>query len=300
MLEITVSLVKSLIINEFPEFKDLPIIPVKVGGWDNRTYHLGDTMVIRVPSGKCYAGSIVTEYKWLPILSQYISLQIPMPVAIGKPSVVFPYYWSIYKWIDGVSGNCLTMNDSELSCIALPLAQFLRELSNISSLDGPLFGIHNFYRGGPLGIYDSQVQSSLLQLQNIIDTKAVNAIWRRALQSEWHQDLVWVHGDLSAGNILIKENQLVGVIDFGQMAIGDPACDLVIAWTLLRNESRDLFKSNLSYDDKTWQRARGWALWKALITLCSLLNDHDNQKSQEIENQQRIIQDVINDSAMSM
>lgn len=49
------------------------------------------------------------------------------------------------------------------------------------------------------------------------------------------------------------------------MAVGDPACDLAIAWTLLNDKSREIFKSHLSLDEDTWARARGWALWKALI-----------------------------------
>jgi aminoglycoside phosphotransferase (APT) family kinase protein len=57
------------------------------------------------------------------------------------------------------------------------------------------------------------------------------------------------------------------VIDFGGMAVGDPAYDLTIAWTLFKSESRKIFHKNLDLDDDTWNRARGRALWKAAIEL---------------------------------
>ena len=56
-------------------------------------------------------------------------------------------------------------------------------------------------------------------------------------------------------------------VDFGCSAVGDPACDLVIAWTFFEGPSRAAFRSALPLDDDTWQRGRGWALWKALITI---------------------------------
>ena len=75
------------------------------------------------------------------------------------------------------------------------------------------------------------------------------------------------HGDVAAGNLLVRDGRLVAVIDFGSSGVGDPACDTVIAWTPLSRPSRPAFRAALSLDDTTWARGRGWALWKALITL---------------------------------
>jgi aminoglycoside phosphotransferase (APT) family kinase protein len=68
-------------------------------------------------------------------------------------------------------------------------------------------------------------------------------------------------------NLLVRDGRLAAVIDFGSSGVGDPACDMVIAWTLLSGESRKAFRATLAVDDATWARGRGWALWKALITL---------------------------------
>jgi aminoglycoside phosphotransferase (APT) family kinase protein len=78
---------------------------------------------------------------------------------------------------------------------------------------------------------------------------------------------VWVHGDVVESNLLVAEGRLRAVIDFGCAAVGDPACDLMMAWTSFDDESARLFRSGLPFDDATWARGRGWTLWKALTTL---------------------------------
>lgn len=78
---------------------------------------------------------------------------------------------------------------------------------------------------------------------------------------------VWVHGDVTPTNLLVREGRLSAVIDFGAMAVGDPACDLMIAWTFFGGAERSVFRDALGLDDGTWERGRGWALWKALLVL---------------------------------
>jgi aminoglycoside phosphotransferase (APT) family kinase protein len=81
---------------------------------------------------------------------------------------------------------------------------------------------------------------------------------------------MWVHGDVSAGNLLLLGGRLNAVIDFGMLGVGDPACDLSIAWTVFSGESRETFRAMLPFDPGTWARGRGWALWKALIVAADL------------------------------
>lgn len=268
---ITQSLVQKLIQEQFPQWAHLPITPVAVGGWDNRTFHLGDTMSVRLPSAQCYAAKVEKEQTWLPQLAHHLSITIPQPIAMGKPSDDYPWNWSVYAWIEGKSANLLTADELNLPMIAQALAQFLRELHTIDTTDVPLAaGPHNFYRGGLLTVYDAETRDALAQLQGIIDTDAAAAVWNKALCSQWSKKPVWIHGDISAGNILISNGLLAAVIDFGGMGTGDPACDLVITWTFFFSESRKVFKSLVELDSQTWDRARGWALWKALITLAPL------------------------------
>lgn len=289
-LVIDAALAQRLIATQFPQWAHLPVKPVDVGGWDNRTFHLGDTMSIRLPSAQCYADKVEKEQTWLPRLSPYLSIAIPQPIALGKPSAEYPWHWSIYRWIEGASANLLSDNDLNLPLIAKDLAQFLHELHAIDATGVPLVGgPHNFYRGDSTKVYDAQTREALAQLEGIIDTRAATDLWDKAISSEWHKKSVWIHGDLSAGNILIKDGRLAAVIDFGGMGIGDPACDLVIAWTFFHGESREVFKSLVPLDPDTWTRARGWALWKALITLVPL----KDKTSTEALKQKLIIHELI-------
>ncbi len=135
----------------------------------------------------------------------------------------------------------------------------------IDIIDGPVPGTHNFWRGGDLAVYDLETKIAIKNLKDLVDADKVLSVWEKALKSQWNKKPVWIHGDFASGNIIIKNGKLNAASDFGGMGIGDPACDLVIIWTFLQNEAREIFKEQLALDDDTWARARGWALWKALI-----------------------------------
>jgi aminoglycoside phosphotransferase (APT) family kinase protein len=104
-------------------------------------------------------------------------------------------------------------------------------------------------------------------LADEIDAEVAIDVWEAALASVWDRSPVWVHGDVVASNLLVVAGRLRAVIDFGGAGVGDPACDLVMAWNFFAGGSRDEFRRGLPFDDATWARARGWALWKALITV---------------------------------
>lgn len=272
----------------------MAITPVELSGWDNRTFRLGQEMSIRLPSAQCYAAKVAIEQQWLPYLAPHLSITIPKPLAMGQPSKNYPWHWSIYRWIEGKSANLASEKELNLSLIAQDLAQFLNELYTIDATNVPLVaGPHNFYRGDSTKVYDEQTRSALNQLRDVVDTDLATAVWEKSISSEWSKKSVWIHGDISAGNIIIQDNKLAAVIDFGGMGVGDPACDLVIAWTFFKNESRKVFKKHVNLDSDTWSRAHGWALWKALITLAPM----QDKTSLEALKQQQVIAEILKEHA---
>lgn len=289
-LPIDVSLVRKLINSQFPQWSDLVIKPVEFSGWDNRTFHLGADMTVRLPSDASYALQVEKEQYWLPYLAPHLIWPIPRPLAQGKPSKDYPWPWSIYQWIEGDTASIERISD--MNQFAADLGQFLLQLQNVKTKGGPLAGEHSFFRGGPLKTYDAETRAAITILHQQIDVKIISSIWTEALKEVWQSEPVWVHGDIAPGNLLVKGGRLGAVIDFGQLAIGDPACDLVIAWTFFKAESRETFRNTLQLDKATWARARGWALWKALIVWARL----SGTNPLEIEKARKVIDELVADS----
>lgn len=289
-MEIDDVLVNRLIAEQFPQWADLPIQPVQPSGWDNRTFRLGDVMTVRLPSAPRYAAQVEKEQRWLPRLGPHLPFAIPTPLAMGQPTDAYPWYWSIYHWIDGETAAIARIDN--LSEFAVDLAQFLNALQQVDASDGPQSGLHNFYRGGSLRMYDEETQHAMSALEDMSDIEKVVAVWEAALNTTWNKPPVWIHGDVHPTNLLMKDGQLHAVIDFGCLGVGDPACDLVIAWTLFSGQSRADFFSNLQVDCATWSRARGWALWKAVITLA----DHTHTNPAKVEEARRVIREVLADN----
>jgi aminoglycoside phosphotransferase (APT) family kinase protein len=278
-MNIDTDLVRRLINSQFPKWKDYDIKPVSPQGWDNRTFHLGSNMSIRLPSSESYTPQAEKEQTWLPFLSQKLPFQIPVLLEKGNPSEMFPYKWGIYKWLDGDNLELELIRD--ISRLAKDIARFLTQLQKIDTVNAPLAGRHCFYRGAPLEVYHAETKRAIHNLSKIIDAKFATEIWDKAVGTKWKKPPVWFHGDIAKGNILTRNGQLYAIIDFGCCGVGDPACDLSIAWTFLPEQARKVFKSKLDLDEATWQRGRAWALWKALITLEGNTGKVETSKTQE-------------------
>jgi aminoglycoside phosphotransferase (APT) family kinase protein len=289
---IPISLVKRLVNEQFPEYGHLRLVKVVPGGWDNRTFRLGDQLVVRMPSAERYASQVQKEQDWLPVLAHSLDVAIPKPVAHGSPTKDYPYPWSIYEWIKADTADKLKADAFDQ--FAKDAAGFLSSLQQVESAGAPLAG-PPFYRGCPLKIYDSEAYEAISTLDGVIDGQIAMEIWGEAMSSEWTERPVWFHGDFSPQNILIKDNRLIGVIDFGLSAVGDPACDLVIAWTMLDRASAEIFKRAMNLGLATWARARGWALWKAMKTLAKTADKSSNDAMR----QRMIIGRVFNDHIKS-
>lgn len=291
-MEIDATLAGRLVAAQFPQWADLPVRPVAQGGWDNRTFHLGERMIVRLPSAERYAAQVEKEQRWLPRLAHGLPLPIPEPLAMGRPGQGFPWPWSVYGWLDGETAAVARIDDRSL--FATDLAIFLTALHRMDASNGPAAGPHSFWRGGPLATYDAETRAAIAALGDRIDARAVTAVWETALETTWDAAPVWVHGDMAAGNLLVRGGELSAVIDFGCCSVGDPACDLAIAWTYFEDEAREAFRAALPLDPGTWARGRGWTLWKALIVRAALPGA--NPLNAEIAG--RIIDDLVAEHAL--
>lgn len=265
---IDTALARRLIDSQFPAWAGLPIRPVELPGWDNRTFRLGDALSIRMPSGPGYAEQVAKEQEWLPRLAPRLPLPIPVPVAAGAPGFGYPFPWSVYRWLDGRPAALDGIG--EPVAFAEAVAGFLVALRACPTTDAPGPGTHNFFRGDPPGVYGDETRATIAALAargDPLDLDAAARVWEEAESSRWQGAPVWFHGDIAVGNLLMRDGRLSAVIDFGTSGVGDPACDLALAWTALDGEARAAYRRVLDLDDATWARGRGWALWKALITL---------------------------------
>jgi aminoglycoside phosphotransferase (APT) family kinase protein len=262
---IDAGLVARLIARQFPQWAGLPVRPVAADGWDNRTYRLGEALSVRLPTAERYVAAVAKESRWLPWLASRLPLPIPEVVATGRPGDGYPFPWSVRRWLEGTPAGFARLGDPE--GFGSALAGFLDALHGLDATGGPAAGAHSFFRGAGLSHYDGETRDCLRSLAGIVDTARAAAVWEAALAAAWTGPPVWFHGDIAPGNLLVRDGRLAAVIDFGTSGVGDPACDLVIAWTFLRGRSRAAFAEAVAADAGAFARARGWAPWKALLVL---------------------------------
>lgn len=246
----------------------MPLKIIKSSGTDNTLFRLGNEYIIRLPRIEWVPGSndicINKEYEWLPKIARALKIPISEPVFKGNPDKSYPWSWIITKWNEGHNPD-FEQND-EYELLAKDLAYFLNDLHKIKLENEPL---PLSRRGVPLNDIDGETRKALGELEGEIDIPSVASLWDHLLNvPSWNKDPVWIHGDFLPGNIIVQNNLLSAVIDFSDVGIGDPACDLIIAWSLLNSHSRRTFRKNLdNIDNDTWERGRGWALSIALIML---------------------------------
>lgn len=262
--DIDATLVRYLVEKQCPQWTNLSIEPVVSSGTDNALFHLGQEYIVRLPRLDGGTPNINKECEWLPKLATFLPFPISMPEYKGHPDDAYPYAWTIAKWNKGNTPEFEKGN--EFIELAKDLAKFINALHAINLPNGPLSR-----RGIPLNseVLDLEVGDAIAQLKDEMDTLTITALWQELSNIPyWPKDPVWIHGDLLPGNILVEQNRLSAVIDFSDVGIGDPACDLIPAWSLFNDETRMIFKNHLNdIDEDTWQRGRGWALSIALIAL---------------------------------
>lgn len=261
-VRIDIPLVRRLVAVQFPQWASLAVEPVESAGWDNTIFRLGSDLAVRLPRRRIGAEQVGKEHQWLPVLAPHLPLTVPVPLGHGVPGEGYPWHWTVCPWLKGELAAVARVAD--MGRAAMSLAQFVAALQAIDSAGGP---IHEF-RGVSLLAHDHNTRAAAAVLQDSLDIGPVLGVWEAALAvPAWTGRPVWMHGDLHPANLLLERGELSAVIDFGLLGVGDPACDLMVAWTYLSADSRDAFRSALAVDDATWSRGRGWALQFGLRAL---------------------------------
>jgi aminoglycoside phosphotransferase (APT) family kinase protein len=259
-VEIDVTLVRRLLAAQFPQWADLTIEPVASAGRDNMICRLGADLAVRLPRRRIGAGHVQKEHRWLPVLAPLLPLPTPVPLGMGEPGEGYPWHWTVSPWLAGDIAAVAPVAD--LRRAAIQLAEFVTALRAIDPAGGP----SSQFRGDPLSGHDEMARAAIEALRNEFEPGVVTAAWETAVAAPvWRGPAVWMHGDLHPANLLVEDGRLSAVIDFGLLAVGDPACDLMVAWTFLSGDARDDFRTILSVDEATWARARGWALDMGLM-----------------------------------
>ena len=244
--------------SQFPRLADQPIREVHSTGTVNAIFRLGDELCLRLPRLEKYADPLLKELTWLPRLTPSLSLRVPEPVAKGLPGCGYPFSWAIYEWIGGECYRDDLIDDERQA--AEDLARFVTELRTVDCGGAP--------RGGrkPLGDLDRPTRVAIAAAGETLDRDAVIAAWEVALESPgWDGAPVWIHTDLLRPNLLVDRGSLFAVLDFGGAGVGDPAADLIPAWSVFGPMGRAAFRQRLGGDHGVWRRARGYALHQAVM-----------------------------------
>jgi aminoglycoside phosphotransferase (APT) family kinase protein len=258
-------LVQRLVRGQFPEWADLPLARVAESGTDNVTFRLGEELAVRLPRLSGSTTRQDKELRWLPRLEGSLPLPIPAVRGVGRPAEGYPFAWAVYGWLPGETATPERIGD--LQQLSADLAGLIGALQSLDATDGPPPGQHNAYRGVPLALRDEATRAAIATLGATADPSLLGT-WEAALgEPDWEHAPVWIHGDLDARNLLAARGRLCAVIDFGCLGVGDPACDVMVAWKLLDARTREDFRARLDVDDATWARARGWVLSQAVMAL---------------------------------
>jgi len=256
-LDLDVRLVRRLLDEQFPEWSGLPLRRIEPSGTVNTIFRLGEELSVRLPRRRGSAEPNSVELDWLPKLAPQLPVDVPVPVAQGRPSESYPWFWEIHTWVEGES---VPVEEIDAVGAARDLAALVAALQRVDPAGAPPG------RGIPLAERAEQMTGWFDRFEG--DPRA-RTEWERivATVSPWEGPPVWHHGDLDCRNWLVRDGRISGVIDWGAMGVGDPACDVMVAWKLHSAAAREAFREALPTDDATWERARGWAVSQAVAAL---------------------------------
>lgn len=256
-LDVTARLVRNLLEEQLPRLSDLPLELV-ANGWDNVMYRLGEEWGVRLPRREAAAQLILHEQQFLPEYARRSPVPLPSPIHLGRPSVDFPWPWSVTPWLKGLPAALVSQESRNAS--AADLAMFLLAIHVPATPGAPV----NPVRGVPLAARSDAVMDRLRDSSRYPQAGRLRRLWSEACAAPlWDGPGLWLHGDLHPANVLVRpDGRVAAVVDFGDLGAGDPAVDLAVAWLMFDCGARHRFMAafGTAVDAATWARARGWAV----------------------------------------
>ena len=258
------ALVRRLLATQLPELVDLALTQVDAWGTDHAIFRLGDELSVRLPRIGWAAGQGEKEQRWLPLLAPALPVAVPVPRFVGRPAPGYPFRWYVSPWLEGRTPDPA---GDDLLQLAGDVAAFVLALQAVDATGAPSAAAAQ--RGGPLRLADASTRASAEQLRGVTDVDGLLAVWNAGCEAPaWEGPPRWADGDLMDGNLLLRNGRLAAVIDWGALKAGDPAVDLMAAWSLFDADSRLAYRRALAFvDDAMWLRGRAWATSAALQAL---------------------------------
>src|SRR4051794_40855682 len=190
-IDVDVDVVRGLLAEHQPHLAGLAITPVVSTGTVNALFRIGDDLVARLPLQADWEEGIEREWRWIPWLTPRVtSVRLPEPIFKGRASDVYPFAWSVYRWIEGAPyDDALIDDEAEAARI---LARFVLELRSLDVTPSAPVGGRD-----PLQELDEDTREAIQGSTGVVDASAAMTVWDQALRTPpWDGRPSWIHGDL--------------------------------------------------------------------------------------------------------
>lgn len=262
-LAVSAETVRTLVNEQFPQWRGLHLRPVTSQGTVNALFRIGEHLLARFP---LQPGDVATIRRWLESEAQAAlellgrtRFRTPEPIALGEPGAGYPLPWSVQTWLPGRVAT--DQDPGESIAFAHDLAEFIQGVRAIGTA-GRTFSGNG--RGGELPSHDGWMQTCFERSQHLLDVPRLRRTWAALRVLPRSADDVMTHGDLTPANVLVSDDRLAGIIDVGGLKPADPALDLVSGWHLLEACPRRMLRHDLRSSDLEWERGKAWAFEQAM------------------------------------
>jgi aminoglycoside phosphotransferase (APT) family kinase protein len=262
-LDIDLDVVRLLIAEQFPRWRDLPVVPLAGYGTVNAIYRIGDELSARFPlqgtDPAVVEAQLRNEALALAELAACSPFAAPLPVALGHGGNGYPLPWSVHTWVPGEVATPHGLSESP--AFTGDLVALIRAMRG-ADVRGRRFAGDG--RGGALHDGDEWMARCLRESAGIVDVTRVGALWTELRELPDAETQVMSHRDLIPANLLVHNGRLVGVLDGGGFGPADPALDLVAGWHLLDAAQRATLRAAIGCGPTQWRRSAGWALLQSM------------------------------------